>query len=169
MPRARIEPRSDKFTTMRARVRTLIARRKRFWTDLTVFVVLSGAMVVATIANRDTQHFRTLKAEAEQVAETLQAYLESNGEPPLLMPPIPGRSQREIAQNHYFNIFYAQQARAGRPAGVCCPRNASAFYFRDAGRMVILFDGEAFTPHWYTNDEFHLNADRLGLGRLLDE
>ncbi len=149
----------------RRRLRTMLSRRRRFWRSVFTFVIATTVMVLLVLANRDAQQFRRINQEARAIAEALQAKAAETGDLPLLMPNLPS-PYGEAAKRYYFNMYYVEQQRWSRPAGVCCSKKPWDFFLRSSGRVVVLYDGDKFVAQWMPEDEFHKLADKLGFGRL---
>lgn len=86
-------PPTDAVVAQRARARTLAQRRKRLWQRVALLVVVTIAMVLAVLLNRDTQHLRGERKLGQMVADELQKELEGRRDPPLTFPS--GRDPRE--------------------------------------------------------------------------
>jgi len=161
---------TDGVASQRARWRTLLERRRRFWRRTVLFVLVTVVMVLAALANRDMVHRRDIQGKATIVANALQqAYARRQHDPPLRFPELPEPYQ-ELHKHYHFNIFYANQQKSRRRVGVCCLQDPVRFLLRADGRMVILFDGKQFTPQWMTEREFRAAAPALGFdSSLLDK
>lgn len=151
----------------RARLRIFIQRRRRFWRSVALFILMTTAIVLLALANRDTQKWRAVCKQAEMVAEALQDAAEEHNSLPLRLPDIT-TPYGAIHGKYYFNMYYASQAKWVKPVGVCCYKTPVRFYVRGDGRPVVLYDGEEFRAEWRTEDEFGAEAEALGLGALLD-
>ena len=86
-------PPTDAVVAQRARARTLAQRRKRLWQRVALLVVVTIAMVLAVLLNRDTQHLRGERKLGQMVADELQKEFEGRRDPPLTFPS--GRDPRE--------------------------------------------------------------------------
>jgi hypothetical protein len=86
-------PLTDAAVTQRARLRTLAQRRRRLWRRITFLIVVTIAMVLAVMLNRDTQHLRGERKLGEMVATELQSEFERRRDPPLMFPS--GRDAKE--------------------------------------------------------------------------
>ncbi len=153
--------RTDEVVTQRARVYTLVQRRKRLWRRLAVFVVVAVVMILAALHNRDTQQLRVERKKGRVVATVLQEEYSSRLGPPLMFP-----STQELSKErkrYYFNMFYDSQGKVG----VCCLKKPVRFFVRTDGRIVILFDGEHFNSQWMPESEFRTKAKDLGFGDVL--
>lgn len=159
---------TERTVSQRARLRALLARRKRFWRSVAVFVVVAVAMVLAALLHRDTQQLRTVRKQATVVADALQENYARRRDPPLSFPKLPERYEK-LHRHYYFNIFYANQQKSQGQAGACCLREPLRFFVRTEGRVVILFDGEQFSSQWMPEGEFRARAENLGFGSLLKE
>ncbi|MFQ5805815.1 MAG: hypothetical protein ACE5I3_05125, partial [Phycisphaerae bacterium] len=166
MTSAHSAPLSDRVVTQRARRRTLLERRRRFWRGIVLFVFVTIAMVLAGLANRDLLYWRDIQAKTAMVAAALQETYEREKDPPLLFPNFRAPHE-ELHERYYFNMFYANQKKWRPQVGVCCLKKASRFFLRADGRAVVLFDGKQFTPHWMTEGEFRAAAVALGFDSSL--
>ncbi len=86
-------PPTDAVVAQRARARTLAQRRKRLWKRVALLVVVTIAMVLAVLLNRDTQHLRGERKLGQMVADELQKEFEGRRDPPLTFPS--GKDPRE--------------------------------------------------------------------------
>lgn len=93
MTRVEPAPLADAVVTQRARARTLTQRRKRLWRRVALLVIVTIAMVLAVLVNRDTQHLRGERKLGKMVAAELQKEFEARHDPPLMFPS--GKDPRE--------------------------------------------------------------------------
>jgi hypothetical protein len=157
---------TEEVIAQRARVRTMVERRRRFWRNILVFALVTIAMVLAALFNRDTQQLRAKRKEAGMIADRLQAVYDQQGYLPLRFPDLP-EPYADLGQRYHFNILYANRQAWQRRVGVCCSRERVHFFLRAAGRPVVWFDGERFGPEWMTESEFQAAADDLGFDSLM--
>ena len=161
-------PVTEKQLTDRARVRTLQRRRRRLLRRIAVFLAALAAMVVVVVLNRDTQQLRAMREEGEMVADALQEAYARRRELPLSFPHLDPPYQR-LYESYEFNIFYAGQDAGTASAGVCCLKEPVRFFVLGEGRVVVVFDGDAFQSQWMAEREFRAQAGTLGFGALLTE
>jgi hypothetical protein len=161
----------DGVATQRARWRTLLERRKRFWRRILLLVLVTVIMVLVALANRDMLLRREVQKRAALVARALQhAYTNRPQDPPLRIPDLPAPYEK-LHQDFYFNIFYVDQQATRPRVGVCCRKDPVPFLLRADGRVVILFDGKQkqFTAQWMTERKFRDEAPALGFDSSLLE
>lgn len=158
----------DRALTQRARVRTMLQRRRRLWRRVTVSLVVAVAMVLAILLNRDTQHLRIRMRQGEKVAAALQRAYDRTRDPPLSFPTLDGAG-RGLYDLYYFNIFYASRQESDQQVGVCCLREPVRFFLRTEGRVVVTFDGSRFSSQWMPESDFQNRAKALGFASLLEE
>jgi len=159
---------ADQLVTQRARVRTMLGRRRRFWRRVAVFAAVTVVMVLVTLVTRDRQHRREMKEQATMIAAGLQERYELRGHLPLRLPDLPPQDAN-LHERYYFNTRYADQGKWRRRVGVCSLRQPLRFYVWPAGRTVVLFDGERFSAHWMSEPQFRAEAETLGFESLLNE
>jgi hypothetical protein len=158
----------DRALAQRARVRTMQQRRRRLLRRVLTLLVVTVAMVLAILMNRDAQELRAKRKQGETIAAALQQSYDLHHDPPLSLPAFAG-ANTALQGSYYFNIFYASQQESSQRAGVCCLRQPLRFFVRGEGRIVVLFDGERFTSQWMPESEFRAAARALGFGSLIDD
>ncbi len=160
----------DGVATQRARRRTLLERRKRFWRRIALFLVVTVVMVLVALANRDMLHRRDILEKAAIVASALQqAYDSHQQDPPLRIPDDLLARYETLRRDYYFNVLYVEQQRSRPQVGVCCLKKPVRFFLRSDGRMVILFEEKKFTAKWMTEGQFRDRASALGFDSTLVE
>lgn len=148
-------------TGQRVRLRMWVARRRVFWRRVAIFTVATIGMLLLALANRDNQHWRSARKEAAAIVAVFQEKFEARGQLLLRFPDLQPPYDR-----YDINILYAEQQKWHGRAGVCVQRAPTVFYFRSAGRIVIVFDGKKFGWEWLTEPEFQDRADSFGFGSL---
>jgi hypothetical protein len=148
----------------RVRRRTTAARRRRFVRSAVLFLFLTAAMVLVSLAHRDSQAAKAAeqcRAWAEYAARELTAKYKGRMLPLLL----PHREKdRERVRTHYhYEWSNDRHVAANERVGVCCCKQPHRFFLRPDGRHVILFDGEDFRVVWMTEDAFRERAAELRL------
>lgn len=135
----------------RVTLRRFNERKRRVWRNVALFVLATTAMVVLSMAHRDSQYVRTCQANFQSAVEALKAERGQHGLPLFLPFPKAGRSLR----NHY---RYAPQNvdRLGlvRSVVIWYCRRPHDFFLRTSGRHVVLYDGDALTLRWLSESEF---------------
>lgn len=159
---------ADQLVTQRARLRTMLGRRRRFWRRAAVFAAVTIVMVLVTLVTRDRQHRREMEKQATTIAAGLQERYELRGHLPLRFPDLASQDTN-LHERYYFNTRYADQRKWRRRVGVCCLRQPLRFYVTRAGRAVVLLDGERFSAHWMGEPQFRAEAAALGFESLLSE
>jgi hypothetical protein len=86
-------PPVDTVITQRARLHTLMQRRRRLWRRILVLAIVTGVMVLVATLNRDTQYLREERKRGQMVADELQKEFEVRREFPLMFPS--GKDPRE--------------------------------------------------------------------------
>jgi len=152
-------------------------RRRRVWRSLAVFVIVTAAMVVLSMAQRDYQAVQACRDRLEFTRGQLQELLAHGTVAPLELP-MPGHSTEAggtpaprkpaedpfVARAHYFyNARYARQPDRKDPVGVCCCEAPHHLYLRPDGRHVIVFDGQRYSLGWLSEAEFQRRASALKL------
>ena len=74
-------PPTDAAVTQRARLHTLIQRRRRLWRRIAILAVVTTAMVLVSLLNRDTEHLREQRRLGHTVAAALQKEFEDRRGP----------------------------------------------------------------------------------------
>lgn len=109
-------PLTDAAVTQRARLHTMLQRRKRLWRRIAILAVVTTGMVLMSLRNRDTEHLRTHRRLGEMIAAALQKELEDRRRPPLMFPtgkdPREDELAREIGELNW-EINRLEDAEAG--------------------------------------------------------
>lgn len=158
--------------------RALRRRQWRVWRSIALFVVVTLAMIVLSIMNRDEAAIRSCETRMEVAAEALQAmYDRGRPIPPTL--PLPedagpnGERQQRVIQlrgHVYFNVFHSPHTNPARNVGVCCCRWPHTRLVGQSGRHVIVFDPnqQRYIVRWFDETEFEQLAPELGLSHPLE-
>jgi len=161
---------------------TLARRRRRVWRNLTLIMVITGIMVVLSMAERDNQSLRgsieTCRRNLEFAAGRLQEAFD-RGEPapprvPLPQDPAPpglSPADQEAYQDaqldrilHYhYEPMHRKALSPGRTAIICYCVKPHHLYLRDDRRHVILFDGRKYQVACLGETEFRRRAAELGI------
>lgn len=146
--------------------RTLRERRRRLARNIAIYGIISLAMILLAMAQRDAQTVQSAKKYAALLAESLQAEFDAEGIHPLAFPELdPGL--KFLGDRYYFNGLYVKDLSASSRVGVCSQRQPVSVFLRSAGRYVVLFDGQRFQNSWLSEADFHRQARELGFDSLL--
>ena len=149
----------------RVALRVMETRRRRLWRRAVLIVLVTAAILVLALAQRDGQTVQRQGALAQQVAQRLS---ELAAESPL--PPSVGQVSRtdEVPElvTFAFNAMYAAQAERRGRSGVCAS-GPVVLFLRTDGRFVVTFDGRSFAVEWMEEAQFRREADALGLEHAL--
>ena len=168
------EPAAAKTTlSERAEQRTVGERRRRVWRNLLLFVVVTLAIVVLSLLNRDEQAIRSCRDRMEYAVRVFQER-EDKGEAPLPLLPLPEKEtraddaeQRLMAWRDHtqYNVLYSERVSRARQVGVCCCLHAHTRLFWPIGRYVIIFDvpSRKYELRWMDERAFADQADDLEL------
>jgi hypothetical protein len=147
----------------RVRERTLSERKRRVALNAVLVVIVTGGMILAAMAQRDTQAIRSARRLCDDLAAGLQLSLAREGRATVRMPDLGERTQ--VAQDIYrFNPFYADMVRIRSPIGVFGMREPLDLYLREEGRFVVLFDGTRYEAAWLAEKDYQGQARDLGFG-----
>jgi hypothetical protein len=161
----------------RAALRTMSQRRRRVWINVSAFALLTGLMVLLSMAQRDEQAVRSCHDRLAFAADELQNRL-SRGVTAVDNLPLPGstgvakvatgqpRNEDEAFENrvHYFyNADWWRGRHRRRVVGVCSCAAPHQLFLRPDGRHVIVFDGQRYELRWMTESEFARQAPEFGL------
>lgn len=150
--------------------RTLFERRRRVWRSVLLVLILSLAMIVLSIVNRDQQEVDGCRQRMEYAVAEFQRQYDEKGLSPTAVPLPEGTGEladRLRAHIHY-NWFYTESPH--EEVGVCCCRHPHTRLFLPAGRHVITFSvrQRKYKLTWMNEDEFVRRAEALGLRLLLE-
>jgi hypothetical protein len=159
--------------TERAEQRTLAKRRRRVWRNLLFFVVVTLAIVVLSLLNRDEQAIRSCRERMEYAVRVFQER-EDKGEPPLPLLPLPDKDTRAddaerrlmAWRDHtHYNVLYSERVTRAREVGVCCCLHAHTRLLWPVGRYVVILDAprRRYELRWMDEREFADRADDLEL------
>lgn len=144
----------------RANLRVMHERARRIWVRLSLVIVVTVAIIVLALAQRDNQTIRRQSRIAQQIAaEMREAYEQRRALSDLTLL----AQQPALAEDYYFNPSYSIQAERRGRAGVCAPRRQVRLFLREDGRHVVLFDGTTFTVAWMSEAQFAERSAELGL------
>jgi|GEM_PF-2389011 len=160
-------PVTDKTLAQRARLNTLVQRRRRLFRRLLLFALITAGMIYVVVLNRDSTQLRLGRNMGQRLAAAFEKESAARSRPLLTFPS--DSSLRKDCERLYFNVFYAGQAKERPEAGVCCLKEPMRFFLRREGRIVILFNGKNYLSRWMPEDEFQSAAKELGFGYLLGE
>lgn len=148
--------------TSKVQLRTFLSRRGRLIRQVSLYLVITMAMLLAAIANRDSQAIRNSAARAQRIADALQREFDELHAPPLHLPSL-GPSSGVLPTRYLFNFAYPRMQSVRGVVGVTCPREPTRLFVRADGRHVVLFDGTRYSVQWVRQDEFAASAARWGL------
>lgn len=147
----------------RVRLRTIQHRRRRVVRSVLGFAVVAAIVVLAAITQRDEQARRSAEIQGERIALAFQNSFDAEGVPPSRFPQ--DEEIRSAISRFDLNPFYATRPREASRVGVCVSRSAIGLYLREAGRIVVTFDGRVYRSEWMPDTEYRAQADALGLPR----
>lgn len=145
--------------------RTLGMRRRRVWRSVGLVVLLTLAMVILSVMNRDQQSIDACRERMTFAVGEFQRQLDERGISPSALPlPEGDADARERFRGHVlYNVLYTGSSRT--EVGVCCCQEPHDRLFMPPGRHVIVFNvrQRRYELRWMTEEEFVRRADELGL------
>lgn len=145
----------------RVRERVMRERRRRLVRNSVFVLAISGLMLYVALAQRDHQARRTHAQEAAKLAQVFQVSMERTGTPSRNFP-VQGKDLEYLMSRYALNPLYVQQVQSMRPIGVAVLNEPERMYLQDAGRIVVLFDGEKYFGEWIPEAEFSHRRRNLG-------
>ena len=132
---------------------------------LAAFVIVTVAMVILSMAHRDSQAVRRIEQQAQFIADRFQAqYVDRSLPTDLPTPPEIDATQAELWREGYIYLRRNQaNASPDAPQAVCYSDPAARLYLRANSRAVILFDGQRYEAVLLKEDAFRARAAQCGI------
>lgn len=143
-------------------LRVVATRKRKVARLVAVVVVVTAAIVLLSIANRDEQSVSRCRRDLEYAVEQFR---QRAGEGVGLPRELPRRADAGARVEYHYHYVPRNvlRERPGAPLGVVCCVQRHRLYFDSDGRHVVTYDGQAFEIRWMTEEEFAARADALGL------
>lgn len=154
--------------------RVTIERRRRIIRSALAFLAISFAMVLLSMANRESAAIRSCQRRMEYAVEEFRR-IHREGRPTPTSFPIPAdavvgvdaaRDLRQLRSHVHYNVFFGDWISQGHSeVGVCCCQQPHTRLFASDGRHVIIYNVPKATYYlvWMDRAEFRRRAPELGL------